>query len=58
MSLHHISRMGRPKKNSVRRDQVIIPDQHTHSYSAHFRLEKMFDIPIENIVEVQEATYD
>ena len=36
--------MGRPKKNSVRRDQVIIPDQHTHSYSAHFRLEKKFDI--------------
>ena len=43
MSLHHISQMGRPKKNSVRRDQVIIPDQHTQLFSP-FPAKKKFDI--------------
>ena len=35
--------MGRPKKSSVKRDQVIIPDQLTQLFSP-FPAKKKFDI--------------
>ena len=54
MSLHHISQKGRPKKNSVRRDQVIIPDQHTQLFSP-FPAKKKFAIQSDFWVQEKSA---